>query len=134
MKLTREDRLVIANKFIKIISDHGRRFFYYDKENRVGYLKIKDGLVYYVSEYSGNEINFSQSLHNIARKFSHGSTLRALMIALRKYIQGKGKLPINHLGPWNKNIVDDGDLWGYGKEEMEKVRKECRELQEVKHV
>jgi len=120
-------KLEIANQFIKIISDHGRRFFYDDKKNTVGYLKIKNNKVYYVSEYSGKEICFSQSIHHISRKFSHGSTLRALIIALRDYIHGKRKLPISHLGPWSENLCN-GDLWGYGKNEMEIVREECKKL------
>jgi len=119
------DRLKIANDFIKIISDHGRRFFYW--KGKVGYLKIKNNRVYYVSESSDKEVCFSQSIHRIARKFSHGGTLMSLVVALRDYINGKDQLPLNHIGPWPKYLCN-GDLWGYGKYEMQKVRDEITEL------
>lgn len=118
----KEKRLKIANKFIKIISSYGRRFFYSEKSNKIAFLKLKNNHIYYVSEFLEKEIY----LHYRYWTFHHGGTLRCLIEALKEYIMGRIELPLNHLGPWRKEICN-GDLWGYG-DDMEKVRKECKNL------
>jgi hypothetical protein len=117
-------RLKIANKFIKIISFYGRRFFYSKRNNKIAFLKMKNNCIYYVSEFSGKEIY----LHYKYWTFHHGGTLRYLINELKEYIMGRCNeyLLLSLLGPWRKEICG-GDLWGYG-DDMKEVRKECRKL------
>ena len=98
--MERYGRLEIANEFIKIISSHGRRFFYCERGDSVAYLKLKKGRVYYVSEYSGKEIY----LHYKHWRFSHGGTLRQLIDHLKEYIMGRDDLPLSSLGPWHPTL------------------------------
>ena len=114
------ERLGIANKFIKIISSYGRRFFYNEKKDKTAYIKMKNNKLYFVSEWTGKEIY----LHYKYWTFHHGGTLRQLVESLKEYIIGREELPLKALGPWN---YCNNDLWGYG-ENMEKVREECNKL------
>jgi hypothetical protein len=122
-------RLVIANKFIKIISRHGRRFFYSKTTRYTAQFEIdwKTGHIYFRDSYNMKKIY----THYRGRwlQFSQGGTMRNLVIDLSEYIQGKRSLPLHHLGPWNTEYISDGDLWGYGNS-MEDVRKECAKLVE----
>lgn len=112
-----QDRLKIANEFIQIISKHGRRFFKDRKTDFVGHFKIKKKRIYFVDDYTRKEVY----LHYEFWSFSHGGTLKHLVNMLKEYIQGKRDLPLNLL-----ELTAGGvDIWGYGKEAMDKVRNEC---------
>lgn len=64
------------------------------------------------------------------KHFVEGGTLRALVMALRRYIiQGK-TLSQAQLGPWCA-CVCEGDLWGYG-EDMAIVRRQAQDLGIIK--
>ena len=121
-KQSNYDRLQIANEFIKIIASHGRKFF--NSKGTIAYMKIKDGHVYWVDEYSQKEIYLSYKYWD--KGFTNGGTLRELVKALRLYVLGRRDLPISYLGPWPQSLCD-GDLWGYG-ESMERVRLETLNL------
>lgn len=121
---SREHRLVVANDFIRIVSEHGRRFFHH--EGQVARLELGPrGHVWFVSEWSGRR-TFTHYPHRW-RHFGHGGTMRALIEALRDYVLGRRELPSNHLGPWRKELCD-GDLWGYGADAMAEVRRRAAEL------
>jgi hypothetical protein len=115
------DRIRIANEFVKIIAAHGRQFFHC--KGTIGWFYVKRGHVYWVCEYSGKHIYLSYRYWT----FHHGGTLRSLVSSLANFIRGNGSLPVNHLGPWPDHICE-GDLWGYGKDEMQKVRDKCNAL------
>lgn len=118
--MNKKEKIETSNKMIKIISDHGRRFFYYRGD--VGYFKTKNKRLYFVDEFTKKEIY----LYYRYWSFHHGGTLRALVNALKEYIMNRAEFPLNHLGPWPEYLCG-GDPWGYGKE-METVRNKCAEL------
>lgn len=120
----RAGRLETANAFIRIISDHGRRFFHH--EGRVAHLDLDArGRLWFVGEWNGDR----QYTHHVGRwsRFHQGGTMKALVEALRDFVMGRGPLPLKYLGPWRPEYCG-GDLWGYGDEEMAKVRSRCADL------
>ena len=119
---TKEQRIEVANRFVKIISEHGRKFF--ERNGKVGYFDIEHGHVVWHCEVAKKRIWLSYKYWS----FGNGGTMRALINALANYIREGGELPMRHLGPWPKWIGGDGDMWGYGTDEMEKVRTRCAEL------
>ena len=122
--MNKEDRLEIANKFLKIISDHGRRFFFNKKDGFIANFKMKNHRIYFVDDYTKKEIYLHYRFWG--KGFSHGGTLKELVKALKEFIMGRQELPLNHLGPWRESMCG-GDLWGY-KDSMEAVRQECKKL------
>lgn len=120
--MTTQERLEIANKFIEAIATHGRKFFAY--KDRVGKFVMDGWRIYFIDAYSQKKIY----LHYKYWTFSQGGTCRQIVDDLRKFIQGKIKLPVAHCGPWPEWYCGDGDLWGYGHKEMEKVRAKVNAL------
>lgn len=130
MKTEKVQRLADANALIKIISDHGRRFFFYrDKDSgkeRVSYFLFDNGgRVRYVDEYSGQIIfPYKTGFGNRWRGFSHGGTLRYLVEALADYIRVGDQLHRESMGPQ----MSYGDMWGYGDEAIAAVREAAYKL------
>ncbi len=121
----RQKRVDVANQMIRIISEHGRRFFRYG--DRVSHFKLSHiGRVWYVDEWKGRHIYTHRG--GRWRGFTGGGTLKSLVEALRDYIMGRADLPRNHLGPW-REWVCGGDLWGYGAD-MQLVREQVAALVE----
>lgn len=117
----RDERLKTANAFLEIIAAHGRRFFHH--EGRVGRLEQDERKrLWFVDQYTQKRV-YTHETTWLSRwpGFTGGGTMRQIVEALRDYVMGRAPLPTNHLGPW-KEWVNGGDLWGYGAEEMAKVR------------
>lgn len=112
-------RLEIANKMIKIISDHGRRFFYSPKNKCIAYFKIKNGRIYFVDEYSLKEIYLHYKCWH--KGFTNGGTLRCLIENLKEYIIGRKEFPLYQ-------VEFGGEYWGYSDEEMNIVIVKCKKL------
>ena len=122
--MTKQERMDVANEFIRIVASYGRRFFSYS--GRIGRFELGSrGHIYWRDEYTQKRI-YTHYLYDW-RGFSNGGTMRGLVIALREFIAGRGSLPLGALGPW-PNYVCGGDLWGYGADEMEQVRAKCRAM------
>lgn len=122
--MNRHERVEVANKFLEIISRHGRRFFHH--KDRVSRFELDHrGRVWFVDSYNKRRIWTHQD-GSWGRYFTNGGTLLILCKALREFIMDRGDLPLNHLGPWPVTLCD-GDLWGYG-DSMATVRDECRQL------
>jgi hypothetical protein len=120
----RPKRLEIANQFIKIISNYGRHFFKHKED--ISYFKFdSNNRIRFVDSYTRVEVFIAYK--GDWKGFTHGGTLRDLVIALKEYIYGDKPLPLKHLGPW-PDYICDGDLWGYG-EDMIIVREECSKLE-----
>jgi len=118
----RRARADVANRFIQAISEHGRRFFHY--EGCVSYFEVDyRGRVWYVDSWKGKRIYTHQN-GGWGRHFHHGGTLLDLCKRLREFIMGREPLPLRFIGPWPDDYCG-GDLWGYGKDEMEAVRRKC---------
>lgn len=117
---TKAERLADANYLILQISMFGRRFFYYERGNRVARFEYSiDGKLWLRDEYTDKRVYVAY--RGNWRNFSNGGTLRRLIEALALYIRTGERIPAGHLGPWPDHYCD-GDLWGYGKEEMARLR------------
>lgn len=118
------ERVEHANALIKVISEHGRKFF--DHKGTIATLELdKNGKVWFVSEYSKARVytHFSGQW----RGFHHGGTLRDLVCAMRDYITKGTLIPIDWIAPTRRN-PDNGDIWGYGKEAAAAVRAAAAQL------
>lgn len=118
------ERVEHVNALIKIISDHGRRFFHH-RDNGSGRERVAHffldtrGHVRYVDEYSGKIIYpYPMKWGNRWRGFTHGGTLRSLAEAMADYIRFGNQLSRHCIGPQ----MSYGDMWGYGDPAILAVR------------
>jgi len=124
-KLTRLGR---ANALLIEIASCGRRFFHH--KGRVSQLDLDErGRVWLVDKWTGNRIYTHYAY--LWRGFSEGGTLRELVCKLRDYIVRGDLLPPLALGPYHSEMINGGDIWGYG-EDMERVRAAARRLGVIK--
>lgn len=128
---TKGERLKHANAVILSISKYGRRFFWSEEKQRTARLDFHPmGHIYFVDEYSGRRIYTHHKGH--WRGFSGGGTLKQIIIELRKYIQTGDPVDGRFFGPWNPEIIPDGDRWGYGRDAMKDLRAELASNPAVK--
>lgn len=145
LRASRHERLEHANELIRIISSHGRRFFWsrgrsiWDKAakkavfvetNQVARFELRDGRLFYIDDYTQKAIYaLGTGYRNKWRGFSHGGTLRALVEDMRDYIlEGTplhpGKIVISQLG---KPDLED-NIWGYDADSARAVRAAAYQL------
>lgn len=122
----RRERLEHANALIKLISSRGRRFFYNKAHDRTSEMWIDlGGRIWFTDDYTG------KSIYTLYRgrwhAFSHGGTLRDLVIRLHDYIAYGHLLPPEIICPTYNN-QEDGNIWGYPEDEAELLRQECKWL------
>lgn len=121
-----EDRLDVVNRIIKVIGSHGRHFLSENSDRRelvdkpfFAHFKIdKRSELWYVDRYSRKDILVK---HQDWPGFTDGGTLRDLVNHFADYIWNGKSIQMRSFGPWPDRACG-GDLWGYGLEEMEKVR------------
>lgn len=120
----RKERLEKANKFLAAVGSHGRRFFCHG--GVVSFIRMDGrGRLWFVDSWRGDETYMHY--RGRWRLFHHGGTMKNLVKALRGYVMTGATLRRGAL--WWPDWYCDGDLWGYGKDEMEHVRAkalECR--------
>lgn len=114
-------RIENANQVLRVISSHGRRFFWSEKHKRVSHFIGTAKAVYYVDHWTGSVIDTADGKE--WHGFTNGGTMRALVENLVQYIRTGNPVTRWHFGPWDHDYCR-GDLWGYGQEEMEKVRRD----------
>ena len=118
------ERVEHANALIKVISEHGRKFF--EHKGALATLELdKNGKVWVVDEYTKARVYTHYRGHWYG--FYHGGTLRDLVCAMRDYIVKGKQLSIEWIAPtrWNP---ENGDIWGYGKEAAAAVRAAAAQL------
>lgn len=110
-----------VNQVIKIIADHGRRFFYSQSVDRYASMEVDQrGMVWYIDNYTGKRIFTHETVWGGKwRGFSHGGTLKDLIKKFRDYIRTGEPLHPGYLGPERFN---DTNVWGYDEEGMRAVR------------
>lgn len=120
-------RVEQVNQVIRIIADHGRRFFYTESKQSYASMQIdKHGKIWFIDSYSGKRILTHKTVWGERWKgFSGGGTLRALVEAFRDYIRDGIPLPRGFLGP---ERFDDSNIWGYDEEGMKAVREQAGAL------
>jgi hypothetical protein len=120
-------RVEIANKLIQEISKRGRKFFLFERENRIAQFKWDGIHLWYVDKYSGVPLIMKKGDSSKARQhkryFSEGGTLWGLVNDLKDYIFGDDNS--NHNNGY-------GGLhsphWGYPEEDMEAIREFATEI------
>lgn len=120
----KNQRVQHVNEVIRIIADHGRRFFYTASSQSYASMHIdKYGKIWFVDNYSGKRILTHETTWGGRWKgFSGGGTLRALVEAFRDYIRTGVNLNPGYLGP---ERFDDSNIWGYDEECMQAVREQA---------
>ena len=122
------ERVEHANALIKVISEHGRKFF--EHKGALATLELdKNGKVWVVDEYTKARIytHFSGTWLG----FHHGGTLRDLVCAMRDYITKGTLIHIDWIAP-TRRTPENGDIWGYGKEAAAAVRAAAAQLPIIK--
>lgn len=126
-EMQRLERLERVNELIVFIGRLGRRFFYSKSKRRYAQMYMNDsGRLFWLDDYTGKLIYLHYKYWGKASEFSHGGTMRHLINMLKRYVM-TGELLPQVLGPWPEEFCN-GDLWGYGKENMELIRKKAQEL------
>ncbi|WP_263147774.1 hypothetical protein [Pseudomonas sp. RIT-PI-AD] len=89
-----------VNQAIRIIANHGNRFFFNDKHQRYARVEVDDrGRVWFVDDYSNKRIYTHPTTWGGRWKgFSHGGTLRSLVELFRDYIRTGVPLTPSWLG------------------------------------
>ena len=124
------ERLAHANALIKAVSDHGRRFFWSEKDQRVAKLELDErGKVWWIDDYRGSRVctNTIGGHEHGWRGFSHGGTLKQLVQMMRDYVSRGLQIPAWHIAP-GRLSDENGDIWGYGPEAAKAVREACAKL------
>ncbi|WP_223511127.1 hypothetical protein [Pseudomonas sp. GL-B-19] len=127
-KLTlKRQRAEQVNQVIRIIADHGRRFFYSQAVNHYASMEVDQrGKVWFIDDYTGKRIFTHKTVWGGRwRGFSHGGTLRAVVEAFRDYIRTGEPIHPGYLGPERFN---DSNIWGYDEEGMRSVREQAGAL------
>ncbi|BCD83634.1 hypothetical protein PSm6_00410 [Pseudomonas solani] len=119
----KQQRAEQVNQVIRIIADHGRRFFFSASHQRYASMEVDErGRVWFVDDYSGKRIYTHRTPWGGRwRGFTHGGTLRGLVEEFREYIRTGKQLHPGYLGPERERITD-GNIWGYPLEDMQQVR------------
>lgn len=92
MNQTKQQRIETINKLITFISERGRRFFYSNRtinmENidSTAFMELKNGRIYFIDDYTRREIAVINNYRDW-KGFSHGGTLRALILDFAEYIR-----------------------------------------------
>lgn len=127
MNDNKTERLEHANTLIRIISEHGRRFFMHTPKNgetRIARLELRGGKVYFVDDYSQKSVyTHKTAIPSRWKGFTHGGTLRSLVEDMRDYIV-KGR-PIPRWKIVIRQLGSEGlenNVWGYDEKSAEKVR------------
>ena len=104
----RADRVALANSVLKKIASCGRKFFYSPSHDRTAMFVEKDGRLYFMDDHNGVLLPLSHC-HSKRwnRYFSHGGTLKGLVLALADYIK-TGKL-IHRCHFFAPAWLNDGD-------------------------
>ena len=121
----KQARLDHANQLIQIISSHGRRFFFSEKQQRTASLIMAlNGRIWFVDDYTGKAIyTHKTGFNHNWRGFSHGGTLRTLVEMMRDYVSKGVQIPAYYLGC--ERSFTNGNIWGYSPEEMQAVREKA---------
>lgn len=107
VRIARLERVMHANALIKVISDHGRRFFWSESGQRLASIEMDArGKLWWIDDYRGSRVcmeRFGRYEHNW-RGFSHGGTLKQLAQAMRNYIKTGETISIGYIA---------ASYWGY---------------------
>lgn len=130
--MTKLERLQHANDLIKVISSHGRRFFFDKATGNIASLHLDvRGRVWFKDDYSGKLIyTHHTAITSRWQGFSHGGTLRSLVEAMRDYITKGQPLSQGWIAP--ERVTPGSNIWGYSNEDAAAVREAAFKLPIIK--
>jgi len=114
-------RCEYANRLIQVISSYGRFFFYSRSCDSVARLTFDQRV--YLHDEKGATIEVKAS--SKWKGFSHGGTLRDLVLQMRNYVMRGERIDPAYLG------IDrrlGGNIWGYPPEQMRLCREAAQQL------
>lgn len=122
----RLERISRVNELTRMIGDLGRGFFL-DKETNVYAQMHTDSRsrLYWRDHHTQKSIYLHYRYWK--KGFTGGGTLRHLVNMFKEYVMTGELLPSAVFGPWPETFCN-GDLWGYGKENMRTIRELAGEL------
>jgi hypothetical protein len=105
------------------MASHGRRFFFHKESGRIARLILDDyNCVCVIDDYTEKCIRIRSS-SSAWRGFSHGGTMRAIILDLAAYVSKGTPMPLHHFGPWPQWMSVGGDNpWGYEPKQMTACR------------
>jgi len=116
------ERLQHANDLIRVTSQHGRRFFWNERDQRVASMEMDDrGKVWWVDDYRGSRVCTEKmgGYEHRWQGFSHGGTLKQLVQQMRNYIKTGERIPAGYIGM---------DCWGYSPEACAELREAVKAM------
>jgi hypothetical protein len=123
--LTMDQRANEANKVIRAIGKHGRRFLCSVSQRRYSvFYTDAYGQVWYVDHYTGLKVYpFGPDQWP---GFTPGDTMKAMVAVLAQYIKEGTPVP--------RSYFDNPYIWGYDDTAMAKVREEAFQSQAIKEI
>lgn len=116
-------RCEYANRLIEVISSYGRCFFYSRQHDSVARLSF-DQRVYLHDE--GGAMIEAKATSKRWPGFSHGGTLRDLVLQMRNYVMRGERIDPAYLGIDRQR--GGGNIWGYPPEQMRLCREAAQQL------
>lgn len=107
----RQQRLVAANEFLKVIASCGRRFFADTGSGHDGYVSLNERrtIVWFHDSYTDAKINVSREGH--WNGFSNGGTLQAVLKSIGKFVLTGSTMRYSYFQPIMPNGFENP--WGY---------------------
>ncbi|MCY7430493.1 hypothetical protein MCZ49_02000 [Bacillus safensis] len=116
-------RMNDINELIKLIASIDRRTFYCKSKNRIAYFRFKKKL-FFVDDYTGEDVYPYELGHGRARGFSHGGNMWELVNRFREFII---------TGRYGA-LRDYKEIWAYSEEGCKKIREKAKEIGFIKTV
>lgn len=112
-QLERDERINHVNEVVRHISSYGSRFFTH--EGRVAKIVELKGKLWWLDDYKGTPVFIDKisGYQPAMRGFSHGGTLRELVLHFRDYIRTGKKVHRGYIG---------ASYWGYDQPSTEALK------------
>ena len=115
-------RCEYANRLIEVISSYGRSYFYSRKRDSVARLSFNQRV--YLHDENGATIEAKAT--SKWQGFSHGGTLRDLVLQMRNYVMRGERIDPAYLGIDRQ--IGTGNIWEYSPEQMRLCREAAQQL------
>lgn len=115
-------RCEYANRLIEVISSYGRSYFYSRKNDSVARLSFNQRV--YLHDENGATIEAKAT--SKWKGFSHGGTLRDLVLQMRNYVMRGERIDPAYLGI--DRPIGGGNIWEYSPEQMRLCREAAQQL------
>ena len=123
----KQQRVEQVNQVIRIIADHGHRFFFNERQQAYASMEVDQfGKVWFIDDYIRKRVYTHKTPWGGRwNGFSHGGTLKGIVERFRDYIRTGAPVSPFYLGP---ERFDDSNIWGYDEASMKAVREQAGAL------